>query len=431
MGIFGSGLNWLQKRSQDVTPASVQPSNEARQSSGLSQSEMIEIILGGGDISEIFGTSVNASTALALTGVFRAVSVLSSTMAAFPWNIYRRTDASNFEVAYDHPLYYILHDEPHHLWSSFTFREIAMLHLSLRAGNFYAIINRRNGDVDSLRIVDEPENVQIVIRNDQLYYFIPGYVKPFPSRDIFHVRGLGNNSYKGDTPLTIARNTFSEGIKQNTTAAAIFENSARIGGVVTHPAVMTDPQYLRFKKTWQEAYEGVTKSGKTAILEGGATFSPMKINLLDLEFLAQRKFNKSDIALFFGLPPHMLHVMDGATFSNIEHQGIELVKFTFLSWVRRFESEVQRKLIATHERGIISNKMNMDGLLRGDSVARAESLSKYVNSGIMTRDEARAMQDLNALGGYAAELLYPLNVGSEKEFNLKTIENEPKQNPIG
>ncbi len=394
----------------------------------LTQDEMIEILLGEGAKGGYAGSvNITKEKALTIAAVFRAVSILSGTLASFPWYVYRRdfNNNANWNIDSRHPLYFLLHDQPHHLWSSFTWREIAMLHLVLADGNFYAIIQRdADGEVTGLRIVENPGGVNVVLTtDDQVFYFIPDYLKPFPARDIFHVRGLGTSLLKGSTPLSLARETVGSGLTLQKFGERVFQNGTQLGGAVEVPGLMDDIQYKRFKESWQESYGGIINSGKTAILEGGAKFNPIGMKLVDAQFLESRKFSVSEVARFFGLPPHMLMLMDGATFSNIEHQGIELVKYTFLQWVKRFEAEAARKLVRPSETGYISTKLNMDGLLRGDSVARATSLSTYVNGGIMTRDEARALENLNAMGGYASQLLYPLNVASEEKLK-KELNNE-------
>lgn len=373
----------------------------------------------GDSYRSISGTAVSSDSALTLSAVYRAVTLLSGTIAALPWHVYLVDKQGNTELAQSHPLYYLLHDAPHHLHSSYKFREAMMSHVLLVDGNFYAIINRNgfSNKVESLRLIDNPRGVvPVLTASDQLFYFVPGYNEPFPARDIFHVAGFGFDGIKGKAPLKIAREAFGMGLTLQEFGQRFFQNGSHIGGVVESPSVMTEPQYERFKTSWAKAYRSVLKTGETAILEGGAKFNRIGIAPEEAQFLQSRKFSIDEVARIFGLPPHMLAQMDGATFSNIEHQGIELVQYTLLQWCRNIESEVSRKLVSTTERGIIYSSFNLDGLLRGDSSSRATYLNTLVQAGIYTRNEARALENRNKITGLADELLFPLNMATETQF---------------
>lgn len=404
------------------------PKTEARSlenpSTPISMESLSDVMGNGGR--SIGGTSVTVDSALTLSAVYRAVDLLSSTIAALPWHVYRVGFSGEVNTDTSHPLYYVLHDEPHHLYSSFKFREVMMAHVLLVDGNFYSIIQRdATNNVEGLRIVNNPAGVQLVITpDDQLFYFVPGYKDPFPARDIFHVAGLSLDGLKGKSPLRIAREAFGMGLTLQEFGQRFFANGSHIGGVVEHPAAMTDSQYERFKTSWNRSYKSVLSTGETAILEGGAKFTRLGIAPEEAQFLQSRKFSIDEVARIFGLPPHMLSQMDGATFSNIEHQGIELVQYTLLKYCRNIESESQRKLVKTNERRYIYTKLNLDGLLRGDSASRAQYLSSLVSAGIYTRDEARAIENKNLRGGLADELMFPLNMATESQFKLNIIKSK-------
>lgn len=389
--------------------------------------ESLADIIGNGGRS-ISGASVTAESALSLTAVYRAVSLISGTIAAFPWHVFRTQPNGSINIDRRHPLYFLLHDEPHPLYGSFKFREAMMAHLLLTDGNFYAIIQRDvTNQAQALKIVDPNKVTVVLTTDDQLYYFITGYAEPFPARDIFHVAGFGFDGIKGKRPLQIAREAIGMGLTLQEFGQRFFANGSHIGGVIEHPAKMSPPEYTRFSESWARAYNDVQRAGRTAILEGGAKFNRIGIPPEDAQFLQTKKFSNADIARIFGIPLHMLNEMEGATFSNIEHQGIEMVQYSFLTWCCRIEEEVQRKLVKTNERGYIYNKLNMDGLLRGDNASRAAYLSTMANSGIYTIDEARAYEGKNARGGVADEIRVPLNMGTETQLKSQLEKPAPNE----
>ncbi|MBN2744513.1 MAG: phage portal protein [Marinilabiliaceae bacterium] len=384
----------------------------------------------GNSSASISGAKVSPDSALTLSAVYRAVNLLSGTIAALPWHVYRRDFNNNVNIDAAHPLFFLLHDEPYHLYSSYKFREVLMSHILLYDGNFYAIILRdAYNNVAGLKIIQTPQAVQVVLTSDdQLFYFVPGYLDPFPARDIFHVAGFGFDGLKGKTPIRIAREAFGLGLTLQEFGLRFFNNGAHVGSVVEHPTKFTEDQYNRFRDSWERAYSSVKNTGKTVILEGGAKLNKVGIPPEEAQFLESRKFSIDEVARFFGLPPHMLAQMDGATFSNIEHQGIELVQYTLLQHCRNIESEVQRKLVRPSERRYISNRLNLDGLLRGDSASRATYLSTLVNAGIYTRDEARELENKNRRGGLADEMMFPLNMATSDQFKANVIKQKSSSN---
>jgi HK97 family phage portal protein len=387
-------------------------------------------VLGGGSKS-MSGAIVTPDSALTLSAVYRAVTLLSGTIAALPWHVYRRQPNGAINVDYTHPLYRVLHDAPYHLYTSYKFREMMMGHILLADGNFYGIINRDplTNQTASIKAIINPKNVRPVLAtDDQLWYFVNGYAEPFPMRDIFHVSAFGFDGIKGRTPISVAREAFGMGLTLQEFGQRFFANGSHLGGVIEHPQRMQPQEYERFRDSWERAYSSVMKTGKTGILEGGAKFNRIGIAPEEAQFLQSRKFSIDEVARIFGLPPHMLAQMDGATFSNIEHQAIELVQYTLLQICKNIESESNRKLVKTNEQGYIYSQFNLDGLLRGDSASRAAYLSTLVNAGIYTRDEARALENKNTRGGLSDELLFPLNMATESQFNANVIKSKANGN---
>jgi HK97 family phage portal protein len=116
----------------------------------------------------------------------------------------------------------------------------------------------------------------------------------------------------------------------------------------------------------------------------------------------------------------MLANLDRSTNNNIEHQGIEFVTNTMRPWCVRWEMELNRKLLREDEKGIYYTKFNLEGLLRGDSAARAAFYNTAVTLGILTRNEVRELEDRNPLIGLD-EPLTPLNLNDKQESTMSEI----------
>jgi len=300
--------------------------------------------------------------------------------------------------------------------TSFYFRETALTHLLLTSGNFYAYILRGvNYQPDSLWLM-EPSKVRVVLVDYQLWYFVEGVREPIPARDMIHVAGLGFDGIKGKTPLAIAREAIGQGLTLQDFASYFFANGAHVSAVVEHPAKMTTDQYNRFLESWNRAYQGMTKNGKTAILEGGAKLNKLSIPPEEAQFLQTRKFNVTEIARIFGVAPHKIYDLERSTNNNIEHQGIEFVTDTISILAARIEAEFNRKLFREDEKATHYTKFNLNALLRGDAASRASFYQAMRNVSAMTSNEIRGLEDLNPIPGAADELTFPLNMATESQL---------------
>lgn len=387
----------------------------------LSDPDVVNSLLGDG-YKSASGAKVTPQTALSISAFYRGVALLAGHMASLPLSVYHRGADGNRAVAYDHPTYRLLHDSPNHLFTSFTFRETMMVHLLVLDGNFYSIIERDAAYRPVRLWMLDPKQVTPILVDGQMFYFVNGFAEPFPARDIIHVAGLGFDGIKGLTPLRVAAESIGYSITLQQFSQNFFKNGANVGAVVEHPSKMTEDQYRMFRDSWERAYAGIHNTGKTAILQGGAKLNKVGIAPEEAQYLESRKHSVTDIARILGVPPHKIYDLERSTNNNIEHQGLEYVQDSLLTWITRTEQEFNRKLYTGAEIGKTYCKYNVNGLLRGDVKSRSEYYSKMVAAGIMTPDEARQYEEMNTMGGMASELHFPLN--SKTENQLKSSTNE-------
>ncbi len=386
----------------------------------LSDPDVVNAFTGGDSFVSSSGQSVTPTKAMRVSAFFRGVDLLSSQIAALPLTVYKKDSSGNRFEAADHVVNRLLHTEPNHLYTSFVFRQTAMVHLLVEDGNFYSIIERDNNYMPKRLWICDPKQVRPIMTDGQMFYFVNGFREPFPARDMIHVLGLSFDGIVGLTPLKYHAQSLGYSLTLQEFSQRFFKNGANVGAVVEHPNKMTVDQYEMFRDSWDRAYAGTQNAGKTAILQGGAKLNKIGIAPDEAQYLESRKHSVSDIARILGVPPHKIYDLEKATFSNIEQQGIEFVQDSLLPWIRRFESEFDRKLFTEAEKRMpMYSKFNVSGLLRGDAAARGEYYSKLTGAGIMTPDEVRAKEDLNAKGGMADELHYPLNTTTESQLKAK------------
>ena len=362
------------------------------------------------------GKNVTERSALQMTAVYACVRILAEAIAGLPLHLYRYTGEGGKEKALSHPLYALLHDEPNPEMSSFVFRETLMTHLLLW-GNAYAQIIR-NGKGEVVALYPLMPNKMTVDRNEngQLYYCYQrandeaiadsGKVILKPC-DVLHIPGLGFDGLVGYSPIAMAKNAIGMAIACEEYGAKFYANGARPGGILEHPGTIKDPE--RVRQSWQSTFGGTGNSNKVAVLEEGMKYTPISISPNEAQFLETRKFQINEIARIFRVPPHMVGDLEKSSFSNIEQQSLEFVKYTLDPWVIRWEQSIMRTLLTPEEKTEYFVKFNLEGLLRGDYQSRMNGYATARQNGWMSANDIRELENLDRIPSEKGGDLYLIN----------------------
>jgi len=360
------------------------------------------------------GVSVTEKTALQSVAVFACVRILSETLASIPLPVYRRITTRSKRRAYEHPLYSLLHDVPNPEMTSFNFREALMSHLVLW-GNAYAEIDW-NMDKGRPRAFWPllPNKMRVKRERDGLYYYyrLPnGQEIILPAIKVFHIPGLGFDGVMGYSPIHMAREAIGLSLATEEFGARFFGNGAKPGGVLEHPGKLGLPAQENLRKSWNEMHQGLSNQHRIAILEEGMKYQQVGIPPDDAQFLETRKFQRSEIASFFHIPPHMIGDLEHATFSNIEHQGIEFVVYTMRPWFVRWEQVISKKLLFPDERKDYFAEFLVEGLLRGDVESRYKAYSVGRQWGWLSANDVRELENMDPLPDEQGNIYYvPVNM---------------------
>ena len=364
------------------------------------------------------GKPVNERTAMQTTAVYACVRILAEAVASLPLHVYEYQDDGGKKLVYDHPLYYLLHDEPNPEMTSFVFRETLMSHL-LIWGNAYAQIIR-DGAGRVLGLYPLLPDKMEVQRDDKgnIYYVYSrnsdenpmfkeyGNIK-LKAEDVLHIPGLGFDGLIGYSPIAMAKNAVGMTLACEEYGASFFANGANPGGVLEHPGVLKDPSKVR--ESWNSVYRGVSNAHKIAVLEEGMKYQQIGIPPEEAQFLETRKFQINEIARLYRIPPHMVGDLDKSSFSNIEQQSLEFVKYTLDPWVIRWEQSLQRSLLLPGEKGKYFIKLNVDGLLRGDYQSRMNGYAVGRQNGWFSANDIREMENMNPIPNEEGGNLYLIN----------------------
>ncbi len=344
------------------------------------------------------GKAVNERTAMQTSAVYSCVRILAESVAGLPLHVYERTANGSKSTKPSHPLYRLLHDEPNREMTSFVFRETLMSHLLLWGNAYAQIIRDGRGFPFALypllpdrMAVDRNESCELVYT----YQSDKGQVK-LRRENVLHIPGLGFDGLIGYSPIAMAKNAVGLALATEDYGATFFANGANPGGVLEHPGVIKPEQADRLRESWQSQFGGAN-AHKVAVLEEGLKFHQMSIPPEQAQFLETRKFQINDIARIFRVPPHMVGDLEKSSFSNIEQQSLEFVKYTLDPWVVRWEQSLQQALILPSEKATIFIKFNLDGLLRGDYQSRMQGYSTGIQNGFMSVNDVRGLEDMNLL----------------------------------
>ena len=363
------------------------------------------------------GKTVTERSAMQMTAVYSCVRILSEAIAGLPLHLYKYGENGSKQKAVDHPLYLLCHDEPNTEMTSFVFRETMMTHLLLW-GNAYAQIIR-NGRGDIVALYPLMPNRMTVDRDEkgQLYYSylvsnsdaptLNGQTVILPPEQVLHIPGLGFDGLVGYSPIAMAKNAIGMSMACEEYGAKFFANGAAPGGVLEHPGVVKDPE--RIRQSWQATFGGSQNANKIAVLEEGMKYTPISISPEQSQFLETRKFQINEIARIFRIPPHMIGDLEKSSFSNIEQQSLEFVKYTLDPWVCRWEQAMNRRLLRPEEKNEYFFKFNVDGLLRGDYQSRMQGYAVGRQNGWMSANDIRELENLDLIPDEEGGNLYLIN----------------------
>ncbi len=342
------------------------------------------------------GVIVTVDTAQSFAAVASCVRVLSDDIAHLPLVTFQRQGPRVLPALAD-PVYKLLKDRPNEWQSSFDWRKLMQRDLLFR-GVAYSMIIRgfRDQPMELIRL--HPDRTKA--RQDATslavsyeYLRADGRRVTLQSRDIFVVRYATDDGVLPLSPISLYRDTVGDGIALRKHGSTFFSNGAKPLGALQSAGKMSTDGKAEMRADFEKLYSGPDNAHRVAILDQGVKYEPISISMEDSQYVEARKFNRSEIAGIFGVPPHKIGDLDKATFANIEHQGLEYVIGSLTPWLVNWEQAIKRDLLDGDDSRFA--KFNVDALLRGDAKSRAEALQIQRRNGVINANEWRALQDMN------------------------------------
>lgn len=347
------------------------------------------------------GISVNINRALRVTTVLACARVLAEGTAQVPLKLFkRRKNGSGADEAVDEALYDLITVRPNDWMTPFEWREQMMFHAVLGVGG-YSFVNRGSqgkiyellplvpGAVSVKQSKEWAVTYDVSMGNDVDSVGIP-------KEDMWHLRGPSWNGFSGLDVIKEARDAIGLSIATETAQSKLMNNGARPGGVLSTDLTLTDPQIKRIRDSWQIAFSGGNQF-KTALLDAGMKWAPMTMTAVDAQGIETRKFQIEEICRGMRVFPQMIgHTDKTATYASAEQFFLAHVIHSLMPWFTRFEQVMNRDLLTIEQRKAgFYFKHNVAGLMRGDSKARADYYMRMFQTGSMSPNDIRDLEDMN------------------------------------
>lgn len=380
------------------------------------------------------GEPITDQNILAISAVWACVNLLAGTIASLPLMVYRTNSRGERTLARDHPLFRILHDSPNYDQTATDFWEFSSASIELW-GNSYAAIERNGGGRIAALTPLRPDSVSVRrLENGNLEYrwTMDGENHVGSDRAILHIRGFGGDPLGGMSTLHFGRHAFGLARAIDRAAAGTFSNGMIAQTALTFERWLTDEQRNLAETKLSEKYVGAKNSGRPIILEGGTKIDVLSIKPEDAQMLESRGFSVEEVCRFFGVPPFMVgHTQKVTSFgSGLEQQVLGFQKFTLRRRLKRIEQALEKQLLTPAERAAgLTIEFNLEGLLRGDSTARAAFYQSALANGWMTINEVREKENLPRVEGGDVPRMQMQNVpiteaGKQQEALPAPAENQ-------
>ncbi|MAM40661.1 MAG: phage portal protein [Erythrobacter sp.] len=354
------------------------------------------------------GEVVTPETAMRIGAVFGCVRLIAGKVATLPIDVKRRVDDRTRSDASDHAVAQLLRRRPNRWQRPAQFKRMMQAHVLLR-GDGFALKSKSRGEVREL-IPIHPDRVTVRQRDDLSVEY--DVIRKNGSRltvgqdDMFHLYGLTLNGYRGVTPLTYARETIGQARARDRQVAATFKHGARPSGAVSMPdgKTLSDSAYNNLQRSLDDFRAGGDKDGGVLLLEEGLKWETISMSPTDMQWIEAQKLTRSEICMFFGVPPSMIGDNSGSDSNwgtGLEQKSNGFVAYTLDDHLVMWEEELSAMIADP----AIYARFNRNALVRGDLKARWDAYTKALQWGVFSPNKVLELEDENPREG--GDIHYP------------------------
>lgn len=366
---------------------------------------------------------VNETSALRLSAVWACVRTISNSLATLPSNYYQRDSKGNSIIAINIAGQKVIKN-PNEYMSSFSFK-IAMIIAKLLHGNGYAFINRDTNGWPTSIIPIHPSRVEVKAEKGEVFYLVDS--KRYEATDILHFKGPSIDGLVGLSTIKYEAQNIGLALSSQNELKNFYEKGSKLDGFISYPNKFDSTVKTKTEDAFAKKHSG-DDAKKVAVFDNGAKYVPVGVNPSEAMWLEMMNYGVRDIARIFGVPPHLIQDLQNSTNNNIEHQGMDFVNHCLLPHAKEFEEELDRKLLLEFEKPNHYFKFNMNGLLRGDSSARAELYRALFAAGAISPNEIRRLEEMNGYeeGDNYYIQLNQIDISKSSEYFMSSNKKEQR-----
>lgn len=363
--------------------------------------------LWGARVNASSGVAVTEQTAMSWTALAAGARLIHETQGSLPLDVYERTGDRKREERPDHPAAQLFKWPNEEQTGSEAIDMIANHAVWWGNGLAQIIFDGARRPIELWPM--NPDRVTLERNNrGALQWRVSLPNAPFematestvlPYDEVLHIRGFSRYGLWGERMAQTFKEAIGLGLATEMFGALFFGQGAQAGGIITHPGQLSDEAQKRIIKQKENQIGGISRVHKLAIFEEGMTFAQTTVDPQKSQFIELRKFQVTEAARILRVPPHMLYDLERATFTNIEHQALEFVKYTMTPWCVRWEQRLAKHLLGRKDFSRVYFKFNLNGLLRGDMAARMAFYQSGIQHGWLSQNDVRAYEDLNPIAG--------------------------------
>lgn len=374
------------------------------------------------------GAVVTENSAMRVAAAWRCVNIIAGAIATLPMDIIKRESEDVRRPFVGHPLRKILTVKPNPWQTPSEFRRMMQAHLLLRGNAYARKVMVGNGLVALIPLHADRVRAEQIDTLAMIYHIQgkDGRVTKFSQKDIFHLRGMSLDGVTGMSVLSNMRESLGLALQTEQAGARLFSHGILAGGVIKHPGKLSDNAARHLRESMEDRNAGAQNAGKWIIAEEGMTLDTISLSAEDAQWLGTRDFQRYDIAMFFGVPPHMIGATEKTTSwgSGLESQGTGFVTYTLSDWTKTWEESSKRDLLPESEWETTDVRFNSNGLQRGDFKGRWEGYVKALQWGVYSPDDVRRLEDQNPRPDGGGGIYYdPPNTAGQPQ----DIQNEPQK----
>jgi len=396
----------------------------------LSEGEATSLMMG--DMLPGRSVSVTGRSALASTAVLACLIVRAETFAALPVHVYRNVPDGRKHIA-DDPVELLAGGYANPLQSASEFWRWEQLTEDIW-GNAYVRVEWRGGTPIALWPMVSAQGalpMRLSTKGVAVYEYSGDQVTPageYTGRDILHFKGpLMREGWYGTSLVQLAADSIGLSIASERFFSRLLSNGSHFPGYLQTDNSLQQTDIDKLRSQFEDKHKGVANAGKVPIFDRGLKWLTNPMTMRDAQLSEQNLWNLQQICRVFRVPPPLVQDYSNSTYTNAAESGRWFAQHTILPIAVNTEKTVGRIFEQTGKRDRYV-KFELDGLLRGDPLARAQANQIAVLTGWKTRNEARKDEDMNPLEGLDKPIL-PLNEGVVEDDGTVSVPNTPAAPP--